>query len=173
MKVAVQAQLHRNDCLCASPPWTSLMHAPRTVHGGRPPRAASTLLRTAWSTTTPRSIGTPSTPARGWVGAWVRGCVGAWVRGWVTESRWQPFARIFFARLTLRQANCAVGCAAETGSYTRADARMATLALVRCRCSPCAHRAVVTEQDLQDTYYPAFVSCANRGNASGLMCSCA
>eukprot|EP00750_Incisomonas_marina_P009641 INCI16063.1.p1 GENE.INCI16063.1~~INCI16063.1.p1 ORF type:complete len:718 (-),score=90.54 INCI16063.1:456-2609(-) len=31
--------------------------------------------------------------------------------------------------------------------------------------------AVVSEQDLVDTYYPAFVSCANRGNASGLMCS--
>lgn len=31
--------------------------------------------------------------------------------------------------------------------------------------------AVVTEQDLQDTYFPAFMSCANRGNASGVMCS--
>lgn len=32
--------------------------------------------------------------------------------------------------------------------------------------------AVITEQDLSDTYFPAFISCANRGNASGLMCSC-
>ena len=32
--------------------------------------------------------------------------------------------------------------------------------------------AVVTEQDLADTYYPPFTSCANRGNASGVMCSC-
>ena len=31
--------------------------------------------------------------------------------------------------------------------------------------------AVVTKQDLADSYFPAFVSCANRGNASGLMCS--
>ena len=35
----------------------------------------------------------------------------------------------------------------------------------------CSAPAVVSEQDLVDTYYPAFVSCANRGNASGLMCS--
>ena len=31
--------------------------------------------------------------------------------------------------------------------------------------------AVVTQQDLKDTYFPAFMSCANRGNASGIMCS--
>ena len=31
--------------------------------------------------------------------------------------------------------------------------------------------AVVSEQDLADTYFPAFVSCANRGKASGVMCS--
>ena len=31
--------------------------------------------------------------------------------------------------------------------------------------------AVVSEQDLADTYLPAFISCANRGNASGMMCS--
>ena len=31
--------------------------------------------------------------------------------------------------------------------------------------------AVVTQQDLSDTYLPAFKSCANRGNASGIMCS--
>ena len=31
--------------------------------------------------------------------------------------------------------------------------------------------AVVSQQDLQDTYFPAFISCANRGNASGVMCS--
>jgi len=31
--------------------------------------------------------------------------------------------------------------------------------------------AIVTAQDLADTYFPAFVSCANRGNASGMMCS--
>jgi beta-glucosidase-like glycosyl hydrolase len=31
--------------------------------------------------------------------------------------------------------------------------------------------AVITEQDLADTYYPPFTSCANRGNASGVMCS--
>jgi beta-glucosidase-like glycosyl hydrolase len=30
---------------------------------------------------------------------------------------------------------------------------------------------VVSEQDLADTYYPPFTSCANRGNASGVMCS--
>ena len=43
------------------------------------------------------------------------------------------------------------------------------------RYSPTTSRhsfnAVVTEQDLADTYYPAFVACANRGNASGVMCS--
>ena len=32
--------------------------------------------------------------------------------------------------------------------------------------------AVISEQDLAETYFPAFISCANRGNASGLMCSC-
>jgi beta-glucosidase-like glycosyl hydrolase len=31
--------------------------------------------------------------------------------------------------------------------------------------------AIVTEQDLADSYFPAFISCANRGNASGIMCS--
>ena len=31
--------------------------------------------------------------------------------------------------------------------------------------------AVVSEQDLADTYFPAFMSCANRGKASGVMCS--
>jgi len=31
--------------------------------------------------------------------------------------------------------------------------------------------AIVSEQDLTDTYFPAFTSCANRGNASGVMCS--
>ena len=31
--------------------------------------------------------------------------------------------------------------------------------------------AIVTQQDLADTYLPAFKSCANRGNASGVMCS--
>ena len=31
--------------------------------------------------------------------------------------------------------------------------------------------AVVTKQDLTDTYFPAFIACANRGNASGIMCS--
>ena len=30
--------------------------------------------------------------------------------------------------------------------------------------------AVVSEQDLTDTYFPSFISCANRGNASGIMC---
>ena len=30
--------------------------------------------------------------------------------------------------------------------------------------------AIISEQDLADTYYPAFTSCANRGNASGVMC---
>ena len=33
--------------------------------------------------------------------------------------------------------------------------------------------AVISAQDLSDTYLPAFRSCANRGNASGVMCSCA
>lgn len=32
--------------------------------------------------------------------------------------------------------------------------------------------AIINPQDLADTYFPAFMSCANRGNASGLMCSC-
>lgn len=31
--------------------------------------------------------------------------------------------------------------------------------------------ATVSEQDLSDTYFPAFISCANRGRASGVMCS--
>jgi len=31
--------------------------------------------------------------------------------------------------------------------------------------------AIITQQDLTDTYFPAFGSCANRGNASGVMCS--
>ena len=31
--------------------------------------------------------------------------------------------------------------------------------------------ALVSEQDLADSYYPPFISCANRGNASGVMCS--
>ena len=31
--------------------------------------------------------------------------------------------------------------------------------------------ALVLPQDFQDTYFPAFESCAIRGNASGLMCS--
>lgn len=31
--------------------------------------------------------------------------------------------------------------------------------------------AIITEQDLADTYYPAFMSCASRGKASGVMCS--
>jgi beta-glucosidase-like glycosyl hydrolase len=31
--------------------------------------------------------------------------------------------------------------------------------------------AIITEQDLADTYFPPFTSCVNRGNASGVMCS--
>lgn len=31
--------------------------------------------------------------------------------------------------------------------------------------------AIISEQDLTDTYFPPFMSCANRGNASGIMCS--
>ena len=37
------------------------------------------------------------------------------------------------------------------------------------RC--CAVDAIISAQDLADTYLPPFVSCANRGNASGVMCS--
>jgi hypothetical protein len=29
--------------------------------------------------------------------------------------------------------------------------------------------AIVTQQDLADSYFPAFVSAANRGNTSGVM----
>lgn len=31
--------------------------------------------------------------------------------------------------------------------------------------------AIVTEQDLQDTYFPAFEACVSKGKASGMMCS--
>ena len=31
--------------------------------------------------------------------------------------------------------------------------------------------AIISKQDLTDTYFPPFMSCANRGNASGVMCS--
>ncbi len=32
--------------------------------------------------------------------------------------------------------------------------------------------AIVSQQDAAETYLPAFQSCVQRGNASGIMCSC-